>query len=442
MGIRKTNHQNVDIYLECHIFGCVDICVGEYYRKMKSIIIALVLIVNWSHAQSNLVVDWVKDHAVKIDQSFGMSYLTTRHDIQIIGLGEASHGQGSFFTHKANSFKWLVENAGFRIFALEAGFSEALKINDYVLFGNGSAKAGLKYLNYGVWEIQEFVDLIEWMREFNKEKPIDERVKFYGFDCQMAKGGVEYLKSIQRLIDYNFTNSDSILLKDLLKLQSTRDKQLARSILPRLSVFTITLETKILESDQNEDFKKTTITVIKNLLYFCKTEINSERTNSLNRAKYMAENIGHILDIEGSSTKLVLSAHNGHLTIYPKEEETGYWLKIKFGTKYYAFGYEFNQGKILGFDIVNNEVISRNLVIKPAKKGSLGHLLSSAVRHDCILDLRSSNTPKWFYKKQLCSDVLGCYGQIGCNKRYHKINVGRSFDGNIFIQETVASRRI
>jgi len=96
-----------------------------------------------------------------MDQSYGMSYLTKRHEIQILGFGEASHGQGSFFTHKANSFKWLAENAGYSVFALEAGFSEALRINDYVLFGHGSAREGLEYLNYGVWEIEEFVDLIE-----------------------------------------------------------------------------------------------------------------------------------------------------------------------------------------------------------------------------------------------------------------------------------------
>ena len=53
-----------------------------------------------------------------------MSALMKNHDVQLIGFGEASHGQGSFFKHKINSFKWLAENAGYKIFALEAGFSE------------------------------------------------------------------------------------------------------------------------------------------------------------------------------------------------------------------------------------------------------------------------------------------------------------------------------
>ena len=57
-----------------------------------------------------------------------MNSIIVKPEVQIIGLGEASHGQGSFFKHKINSFKWLVENEGYTIFALEAGFSESLKI--------------------------------------------------------------------------------------------------------------------------------------------------------------------------------------------------------------------------------------------------------------------------------------------------------------------------
>ena len=94
----------------------------------------------------------------------------------------------------------MAKNAGYTIFALEAGFTEALKINQYVLYGEGGAKEGLKYLNYGVWQIEEFVELIEWMREYNKEKPLHERVKFYGFDGLLLVGSVKrtgFYRSLQ-----------------------------------------------------------------------------------------------------------------------------------------------------------------------------------------------------------------------------------------------------
>ncbi len=409
---------------------------------MKNLIIILFLTSFNATAQSILPIAWVKENNESLNHSFGMSSLIEHHNVQLIGFGEASHGQGSFFKHKINSFKWLVENAGYKIFALEAGFSEALKINKYILYGEGSAKEGLKYLNYGVWQIEEFVELIEWMREYNLGKALVEQVKFYGFDCQMSKGGVEYLKSIQSLIDYNFDQSELQLLEDLMNLQSTRDKQLAKNISPRLSTVAIKLEKSILEAYQDEAFKKTSLIVLKNLQYFCDTEKNQERINALNRAKYMAENVGNILEIEGKGVKMVLSAHNGHLTKFIKQKEAGYWLKQIYGSKYYALGYEFNQGQTLGFDFINDELVFRDLTIEPSKNGTFGFLLSTSVGQDCFIDFEGKRMPEWFSQKQLCSDILGCYGQKGCKQRYTKVILTESYDGIIYIDKTEAAIRI
>lgn len=409
---------------------------------MKYILIILVLITHFSNAQSNSVKDWVKANAIRMEQSFGMRFLTEKNDIQIIGFGEASHGQSSFFKHKINSFKWLVQNAGYLIFVLEAGFNESLKINQYVLYGEGSATEGLKYLNYGVWQIEEFVELIEWMRTYNKDKSLHERVKFYGFDCQMSKGGVDYLKSIQGRMDYNFNDAELLLLKDLEKLQSSRDKRLAKNITPRLLSLSIKLEQKILEANQDETFKKTSLTVLKNLQYFCDTERNNEKINALNRAKYMAENIGHILEMEGKVKKIAFSAHNGHLTKYAKQKETGYWLKKIYGQRYYAIGYEFHQGNTLGFDFIDNELVFREITIEPSKYGTLGFLLSTLVGQDCYIDLVGKSIPEWFNQKQLCSDLLGCYGQKGCNQRYTKVIIAESYDGIIYIDKTEAANKM
>ncbi|MBK7344325.1 MAG: erythromycin esterase family protein [Saprospiraceae bacterium] len=415
---------------------------SENNKQLKYLVLLFYLTALSATAQSNMPIDWVKENNVSLKPSFGMSALMKNHDVQLIGFGEASHGQGSFFKHKINSFKWLAENAGYKIFALEAGFSEALMINQYVLYGEGSAKEGLKYLNYGVWQIEEFVDLIEWMREYNKEIPLVERVRFYGFDCQMSKGGVDYLKSAQGLIDYDFDHSELELLDDLLKLQSTRDERLAKSITSRLPAMVMKIEQKILESDKDDTFKKTSLTVLKNLQYFCDTESNNERNNDLNRSKYMAENIDNILEIEGREVKIALSAHNGHITTFYKQREIGYWLKQKYGSRYYALGYEFNQGKILGWDIMDGELVSRDLTIESSKNGTFGFLLSTSVGQDCFIDFTGKKVPEWFSQKQLCSDILGCYGQEGCTQRYTNVILSESYDGIIYIDETEAAKRM
>ena len=408
---------------------------------MKSLGIIFIFIAQCVNAQIHSIEDWVKKYNISIDSTYVMNSIIVKPEVQIIGFGEASHGQGSFFTHKINSFKWLVENEGFRIFALEAGFAESLVINQYVLYGKGSAKESLTYLNYGVWQIAEFVELIEWMRAYNVNKSAEKRIMFYGFDCQMSKGGVDYIKSVSHIIQYNFRHNELSLLDDLLQLQRTRDRRLAKRIHPLLSNFITSFAKRISDSDQDVTFKRTSLTVLENLRYFCDTERNSENQNSLNRARFMADNVQNILDIEGKNIKMVLSAHNGHISTNPKMKEAGFWLKKKFEGKYYALGYEFNQGKILGFDVVDEEIVFQELTIQPSAKGTLGNLLSIFVGKDCLLDLTDSK-PVWFSKSQTISDIMGCYGQRGCMDRYTKTNLSLSYNGIIYIEYTEAAKRM
>jgi len=414
--------------------------LADIKMKANSVII-LIFLIQSVYSQIHPIENWVKQNYKKIDNTYGMNSIILKPEVQIIGFGEASHGQGSFFEHKINSFKWLVENEGYKIFALEAGFSESLKINQYVLYGLGSAKESLTNLNYGVWQIEEFVELIEWMRAYNLNNSPEKHIKFYGFDCQMSKGSIDYLKSVSHIIGYNFSHKELSLLEDLLKLQRIRDKRLAQQIYPLLLKFITSYAQSISDSDQHTTFKKTSLTVLNNLKYFCDTERNGENQNGLNRSRFMADNVQHILEIEGNNIRLVLSAHNGHISTNPREKNMGYWLKLNLGAKYYAVGYEFNEGKILGFDIVDEEAIFRELTIAPAAKGTMGNLLSNFVGKDCLLDL-SGSKPDWFLKKQTVSDIMGCFGQKGCMGRYTKINLALSYNGIVYIEYTEAAKRM
>ena len=57
----------------------------------------------------------------------------------IVGLGEAAHGTHEFFQLKHRIIKFLSQNVGFTIFAIEANMPEAYRLNDYVLHGTGDS---------------------------------------------------------------------------------------------------------------------------------------------------------------------------------------------------------------------------------------------------------------------------------------------------------------
>ncbi len=137
------------------------------------------------------VVEWVRSHAVPLDT---VEPEADRRDLQpllahlaearIVAVGESTHGTRDFFQFKDRLWRLLVEEAGFRAFAMEAGFAAAQAVDAYVMGGEGTAAEALEALRIGVWNTDEVLDLIEWTRAYNATVPADERVRFYGIDAR------------------------------------------------------------------------------------------------------------------------------------------------------------------------------------------------------------------------------------------------------------------
>ncbi|MFI8305020.1 hypothetical protein ACIF80_16475 [Streptomyces sp. NPDC085927] len=56
----------------------------------------------------------------------------------VVGLGEATHGSRDFFRMKHRLFRYLVEEKGLRALSLELPWSSGVRIDDYVVNGEGS----------------------------------------------------------------------------------------------------------------------------------------------------------------------------------------------------------------------------------------------------------------------------------------------------------------
>lgn len=103
----------------------------------------------------------------------------------VVGLGEATHGTHEFLTLKHRVFKYLVEEKGFTTFMLELNWGTGLQLNDYVLYGKGDPHKIMRQeflQNYRLFANEEYVRLIEWMREYNKKYPHHRQLQFMGND--------------------------------------------------------------------------------------------------------------------------------------------------------------------------------------------------------------------------------------------------------------------
>ena len=103
----------------------------------------------------------------------------------VVGLGESWHTSGGFYDMKHRIFRDLVENMGFRVFAMESHWASGEKANRYVQTCEGSPDEALD-LHIPVWQSVELRNLLQWMCEWNQAHPND-RVHYFGFDIQLPR---------------------------------------------------------------------------------------------------------------------------------------------------------------------------------------------------------------------------------------------------------------
>ena len=141
-------------------------------------------------------VEWIRAHAIRLktpEAGHGFADMKPLKKIianaRIVSLGEATHGTREFFQLKHRMLEFLASEMGFTIFSIEANMPEAYRLNDYVLNGNGDPAKLLKGMYFWTWDTQEVLEMIRWMREFNKSGK--GRVQFTGFDMQTPDVAIE-----------------------------------------------------------------------------------------------------------------------------------------------------------------------------------------------------------------------------------------------------------
>lgn len=120
-------------------------------------------------------------------------------DARIVALGESTHGTREFFLVKHRLLEYLVRHSGFRVFAIEANQLAVERINRYVNGGPGTAQEVMRAM-FRVWNTEEFLGLVEWMRLHNAAFP-GNAVRFIGFDMQDHRTPYDSLQAFLGRVD-------------------------------------------------------------------------------------------------------------------------------------------------------------------------------------------------------------------------------------------------
>lgn len=122
-------------------------------------------------------------------------------EVDVIGLGEQSHGIRECFQAWNYLVRHLVEEHGIRTVCCEMNMIAAARLNDYIQEGEGTAEETLSADSLiPNWQSESALEFVEWLRDFNRGRAADDRVSIYGLDHVsgrlLARAVSEYLQEV------------------------------------------------------------------------------------------------------------------------------------------------------------------------------------------------------------------------------------------------------
>ncbi len=369
-------------------------------------------------------------------------------DARIVALGEATHGTHEFFQLKHRMLEFLVEEMGFRIFAIEANWTEALRVNNYVLRGEGDPAQALAGMYFWVWNTKEILALIEWMRSYNLDPAHNEKLQFLGFDMQFSHVALQQIFEYLQAVDPEYADAIGEPLQPLLAKQLVptytnlpvqRRAAIARQTKELVDRFNDRSAAYIEQSSAEIwSVAKQNAAIVSQAAHMYQSESPSVQA----RDRFMADNVISILK-ERPNKKAVLWAHNGHVgkQEYGPIKTMGMHLDEQFGPDMVVFGLAFHRG---AFRAIEPGRGVRVFNAPAAFVGGLDQTLATIGLPLLAVDLRPAEgaVRSWLDIKQRTWSIGAVFSEELSASYQQLIAPRKAFDILLFVQDTTASQPV
>ena len=263
-----------------------------------------------------------------------VSELTVPDEVQIVALGEATHGNKEFQQLRLDVLQVLVEKYGVRAFALEGDFGGCEAINRYIHGEGGTAAEALSATGFAIYRTEEMENLVEWMRNYNASATQGDDLRFYGFDMEQRAYTYRYLlEALQK------ANIDTA---DFEKMWNSEANTYADgyTVEQRTEIITAVKEQLPPDDVQALHFADILLQNIELGKYIDDSaELNAQRD------RMMAENTLWILQQEQArgNSRILISGHNNHIMQCENAGTPvlGSLLAENLGDGYFAIGTDF-----------------------------------------------------------------------------------------------------
>jgi len=409
------------------------------------------------------VIQWAAESAVKLetaDPGAPLDDLGPLRDIvgdaRVVFLGESRHDAGDQFRLKHRLIRYLVEEMGFRLFAIEDSLPGAEAINAYVLGGDGDPEVLLNRIGaWYIWDTEEVLALVKWMRVYNLGAGRAAKVSYHGVDIVDVLPARENLLAYLDRVDPGYGAElragpigRAPLSSNLWTETLERYRELADEEIDSLGVALAGLPARFEENreaylkrssaEEHDWILRQAWTLARANDLFTTGVRGSFVDAGTVREKAMADNIRRLLEEVAPGERLIVWCHNVHASKSPVDLEipdrpragdvkqlAGY-VAVEAGFPTVSIGFSFNRGQ------------GPEYSLPAADEGTVDGILARVGRPLFLVDLRAAPSggpvDAWLHRKQSMRGQGGAVGLVPAE----------AYDALIFsetITRAVASRR-
>lgn len=371
---------------------------------------------------------------------------------QLIGMGESTHGTREFFQFRHRLLRFLVEEHGLRVVAWEDDFSNTVALDRYIRTGEGDPRAILAR-GYRPWQTTSVLEMIEWMRTFNMDRPSADKLRFYGFDTWNAGQPMAELERFFERADDDFLDQHEDAVEAIQNIEAV--PPIPDGLIEEYREFPATVRTHL---DENSAQYRETVGAEEVALPKQHTRIIDQRIEHADktfetdlgaplpwnhRDRSMAENVSWILDHEDGA-QVALWGHSTHLTteqFVSDIKPAGIHLDDWYGDQYYTIGQEFGDGtfRFEWSGRSNGGVVTVDSPPVETVPGILSRLKDEYTFVDISTAVETDSAGDWLTDEQ----KLTFHGWGFTQGRFwHDVAVSESFDALVFVRNSSGTNEI
>jgi erythromycin esterase len=300
---------------------------------------------------------------------------------------------------------------------------------------------------FWTWNTEEVLDMIRWMRKYNEDQTHDKKVQFLGFDMQTARVAVSNVDEYLENVDPQEAQIAERVLAPLAGERNERDysrrppkvqAETAEGIQFLLDFFDQHKSDYIAaSSDKQWALARHNLEIIKQA-----AKLYSSRSPAV-RDRYMAENIKWILDNEPPGTKMMLWAHNGHVST--ADSGMGSVLRRMYGQEMVVCGFSFYEGSFQAVSALGLGHWLQDFVVGPSPPDTLDSALAETGLPLFAIDLRSASTQdavhRWLEIAHRMRTIGAVYNELLPSSTYLPEIIPGTFDVIFFVKRTTPARK-